>query len=37
VELGWRKDGDKLRYKLSVPAGYVTGVENLSGRELVRE
>jgi hypothetical protein len=35
--LRWRKDGGKLRYKLSVPAGYAVEIENRSGRELVRE
>jgi len=37
VELRWRRDGEKLRYRLRVPEGYACKVENLSGRELARE
>lgn len=37
VTLRWRRDGEKLRYKLSAPAGYATTVTNLSRFELMRE
>jgi alpha-L-rhamnosidase len=37
VELRWRRDDEKLRYKLSVPAGYTVRVENRSDRALARE
>jgi len=37
VELRWRADGNRLRYRLSVPAGYTVNVEDRRGRELVRE
>lgn len=37
VELRWRKDGDRLRYKLLMPAGYQVNTTSRSGLELVRE
>jgi alpha-L-rhamnosidase len=37
VALRWRRDGERLRYKLSAPAGYAVTVENLSRFALVRE
>ena len=37
VELRWRKDGETLRYRLNLPADYAWEVDNLSGRDLVRE
>ncbi len=37
VELRWRKDGGRLRYKLSLPANYAFEVENRGRQELVRE
>lgn len=37
VELQWRKDGSKLRYKLTTPPGYSVKVDNRSQAELVRE
>jgi hypothetical protein len=37
VELRWRKDGGKLRYKVAVPAGYMVRVDNRSKLELVEE
>jgi alpha-L-rhamnosidase len=35
LELRWQQDNSKLRYRLSVPAGYRLQVENQSNRELV--
>ncbi len=37
VELRWRKEGGRLLWKASVPAGYELEVQNRSGLELVRE
>jgi alpha-L-rhamnosidase len=35
VTLRWRKEGSRLTYKLSVPAGYRVDVVNQSGKECV--
>jgi alpha-L-rhamnosidase len=37
VNLHWRRDGNRLRYRLSTPAGYALAVTNQTERELVRE
>ena len=37
VTLRWRKDGGKLLYQVTTPAGYGVTVENGSGLELVRQ
>ena len=37
VELHWRKDGNTLHYRVSVPAGYAVTVANQSRFELVRQ
>ncbi len=37
VTLRWRKDGGKLLYQVTTPAGYAVTVENGSGLELVRQ
>jgi alpha-L-rhamnosidase len=37
LAMRWRKDGEAIRYTVDVPAGYAVTVENLSGKELVRE
>ena len=37
VALRWRRDGGKLRYQATVPAGYTVKVVNRSALELVRE
>ena len=37
IELSWRKDGERLLYRLSVPAGYRVSIENCSGLELLEE
>jgi alpha-L-rhamnosidase len=34
IQLRWWKEGEQLRYKLAVPAGYQVEVENLSGKSL---
>jgi alpha-L-rhamnosidase len=36
VELRWRKDGSKLRYKIAVPAGYTVKATALDGLEITR-
>ena len=36
VELRWKKDGEKILYHISAPAGYTVEVENISSSELVR-
>ncbi len=35
IRLRWWKDGDQLRYTLTVPPGYDVQIENLSGKTLV--
>ena len=35
--LRWRRDGGRIAYRVDPPAGYVVRVENISGRELVRQ
>lgn len=35
VSMRWWRDGEKILYRLSVPAGYRVDVENNSGKELV--
>ncbi len=37
VELRWRKDGGKLRYQVTAPAGYTVQAANRSPIELVRQ
>ena len=37
VQLHWRKDGAKLRYRVGVPSGYSVKVDNRSQLELVEE
>jgi len=37
VALHWRKQGNKLRYKIAVPAGYAVEASALDGLELSRE
>jgi alpha-L-rhamnosidase len=37
VELGWRKEGGKLLYRLGLPPGYRAEVDNRSKLELVKE
>jgi alpha-L-rhamnosidase len=36
VGLHWRKDGQTLHYRVSVPAGYTVTVNNASQLELLR-
>jgi alpha-L-rhamnosidase len=36
VAIRWWKDGEKIAYRIELPAGYDVKVENISGRELVR-
>ncbi len=36
VVVRWQQDGDKLAYRVDVPAGYGITVENNTGRELIR-
>ncbi len=35
IRLRWWKDGDQLRYTLTVPLGYDAPIENLTGKRLV--
>ncbi|MGE5611292.1 MAG: hypothetical protein ACM359_18730 [Bacillota bacterium] len=37
IHLKWRKAGNKLAYTLTTPPGYNVSIENLSGRELVKQ
>ncbi|MCX7806115.1 MAG: hypothetical protein N3A38_13115, partial [Planctomycetota bacterium] len=37
VSLSWERRGRKLRYRLTVPAGYEVGIENPDGMELEPE
>jgi alpha-L-rhamnosidase len=37
IDLAWRKDRDRLLYRLSVPLGYHVSIENSTGLELVEE
>ncbi|MGO8676928.1 MAG: hypothetical protein ACLQVX_13780 [Limisphaerales bacterium] len=37
VELRWRRDGARLRYRVGVPSGYTVNVDNRSKLELVKE
>jgi hypothetical protein len=37
VTLRWRKDGRKLLFQLTTPAGYSVTVENCGSIELVRQ
>lgn len=37
VELAWRREGERLLYRCTAPAGYEVTVENRSTCELVRE
>ena len=37
IDLSWRKDRERLLYRLSVPAGYRVSIENCSGLELLEE
>ena len=37
IRLSWRKEPDKVVYRLSLPEGYEAESTNLSGRELVRD
>lgn len=37
VEVQWKKSGSQFMYRLQAPEGYRVEVENLTGRELVRE
>jgi len=37
VTLHWRKDGNKLRYKIAVPAGYTVKATAPDGLEIARE
>ncbi len=37
VELRWRKDGGKLVYQVTVPAGYTIKTENRSSLQAVRQ
>jgi len=36
LKLRWWKDGEKLAYRLELPAGWQVEVENLTGRELIK-
>ena len=36
VTLHWRKDGNKLRYKIAAPAGYAVKATALDGLEITR-
>ena len=37
VELRWRRDRARLRYRVGVPSGYTVNVDNRSKLELVKE
>jgi alpha-L-rhamnosidase len=37
ISLRWRKDGDRILYRIDAPSGYTVSVENRSGKELVAE
>ncbi len=37
VALRWKRAGERIRYRVSVPGGYSVTVENLSGQELIPE
>ena len=37
VSMRWWKDGETLHYRVDAPAGYTVTVENLSGKNVVRE
>ncbi len=34
IDLRWWKEGERIHYSLTVPAGYTVHVENLSGKQL---
>ena len=37
IRMRWWKDGAKIRYRLQTPDGYQVIVQNISGKELVKE
>jgi alpha-L-rhamnosidase len=37
VKMRWRKDGNAVHYRVEAPSGYTIDVENLTGKEIVRE
>ena len=37
IQLRWQKEGDKVLYRLQVPAGYQVELDNQTGKELVRQ
>jgi len=37
VSLRWWKEGEKTHYRVNVPAAYALKVENMGGKELVRQ
>jgi alpha-L-rhamnosidase len=37
IRMRWWKDGAKIRYRLQTPDGYQVTVQNISGKELVKE
>lgn len=37
VELQWKRMGDQVSYRLIAPAGYAVDVQNLTGKQLVKE
>ncbi|MEO7598656.1 MAG: hypothetical protein ABIV50_06980 [Opitutus sp.] len=37
IELRWRRDGDTVKYALTLPPGFTVQVENLTGKTLVQE
>ena len=37
IQLRWWKDGDRIAYRLTLPAGYEVQTENRSGETLVEK